>query len=642
MQFRWTVWCLGLIWSSVTLSTEWTTCWAAGISETQTKPSHKQVKVIRPIFNDRQLNLNTFAIAPNGELWMCCTNLTGEVDKEAAEEYAKVLSNTSLSRAGDESCLNFKPEGRGRILVFQTNGDFIRSHWLDFAPQAINFSQRGTVFVAGSGKIARMNERGKLELVMDAPNLATDEQAIELQKKEQEQQIEKMRLANDQRSERLKQQIEKLEEQLADETKDASRDERKIQRSEKRLAILKSTLEQQDAAFESMREELESSILTIGDKTRLMRATGLSVSDKDIFVSLPAQTGYAYDIYRMSHDLSEPVIVKKGISGCCGQLDIQCDGDDLVIAENCAFKVAKYDRSGKALSSFGDRAQALSDPKENIKGWGSCCNPMNVRCMSNGEVLVAESSIGNIKRYNSNGEFIGIVGTAKIGAGCKHVAVAKDSRHDWYFMMNSNANSVAVLVPLSEAPAETEDERESRLAMQGLGQKLLGGWKFDKRIDKDNQTNLNVVGDANNFDFGKMLISSNEFLKLSSDGTASRTQTVSKTDVDASKTTKPSPGLLGALSQLLGGSSTDVATSENDALKWNAIKQEGDVIQFSLRDENGVSFAAAVRFIDDSKAEFKIYYDEIVGEPQAVAHYIKVEQCDDKCSKVETSNQPKP
>ncbi len=44
-------------------------------------------------------------------------------------------------------------------------------------------------------------------------------------------------------------------------------------------------------------------------------------------------------------------------------------------------------------------------------------------------------------------------------------------------MMNTSANNVLVLVPNDQAPAETEDERESRMAMEGLGQKLLGSWR---------------------------------------------------------------------------------------------------------------------------------------------------------------------
>ncbi len=232
--------------------------------------------------------------------------------------------------------------------------------------------------------------------------------------------------------------------------------------------------------------------------------------------------------------------------------------------------------------------------------------------MSNGEILVAESSIGHLKRYTSDGKFLGIVGTAKIGAGCKHVAVAKDVQHDWYFMMNTNSNSIAVLVPLSEAPAETDDEREARLAMQGLGQKLLGGWKLDKRTDKEMPKEEPSAIDPNEFDFGQHLVTTNKFLRLGADGSVSRLE--NKPVAQESKK-KSSGGVLGALSQLFGGSSDETGMQSEEKLKWQAIKQEADVVQFAVYGSNGSEFAAAVRFIDDSKAEFKIYYDEVVGEP---------------------------
>lgn len=49
---------------------------------------------------------------------------------------------------------------------------------------------------------------------------------------------------------------------------------------------------------------------------------------------------------------------------------------------------------------------------------------MNVRCIEDKEILVAEASIGHIKRYTPTGEFLGLVGTAKIAGGCKHLAIA--------------------------------------------------------------------------------------------------------------------------------------------------------------------------------------------------------------------------
>ena len=129
---------------------------------------------------------------------------------------------------------------------------------------------------------------------------------------------------------------------------------------------------------------------------QVMRSTGIAVSNQDVFVSLPNTVGYGYSIYRMNHDLEEGKVVKGNVGGCCGQLDIQSDGENLLIAENTSFTVGIYDRDGKKLTSWGKRGRAEPD------GFGSCCNPMNVRCCPNGEILTAESSIGDIKRFSKN------------------------------------------------------------------------------------------------------------------------------------------------------------------------------------------------------------------------------------------------
>jgi hypothetical protein len=153
-------------------------------------------------------------------------------------------------------------------------------------------------------------------------------------------------------------------------------------------------------------------------------------------------------------------------------MDIQAYKDKLLAAENTKFQVGIYDEEGKSLDSFGSRNRTGG------AGFGSCCNPMNVRCCNNGDILTAESSIGDIKRFSADGEYLAYVGRAKISGGCKHVAIAWDEQRDRYYMMNISDSSICVLVPLSEAPEFTEDELLAKAANEGLGKKLVGAWKI--------------------------------------------------------------------------------------------------------------------------------------------------------------------
>ena len=108
----------------------------------------------------------------------------------------------------------------------------------------------------------------------------------------------------------------------------------------------------------------------------------------------------------------------KGLSGCCGQMDVQCCDGNLVVAENTKHRVAVYDRDGKLVRAFG-----RNDREGKGDGFGSCCNPMNTRPVANGEIYTAESE-GFIKRFDKTGKFLGLVAEAKLTGGCKNVAVA--------------------------------------------------------------------------------------------------------------------------------------------------------------------------------------------------------------------------
>jgi hypothetical protein len=125
----------------------------------------------------------------------------------------------------------------------------------------------------------------------------------------------------------------------------------------------------------------------------------------------------------MGHDFKDAKKVMGSVSGCCGQMDIQCCGSDLLVAENTKHRFAKYDRDGKEIATGGKRG------KETDPGcFGGCCNPMNVHNCG-GDVLTAESE-GIVKKFSSTGEFMSIVGAVKIQGGCKNVAIgaSKDGK----------------------------------------------------------------------------------------------------------------------------------------------------------------------------------------------------------------------
>lgn len=539
-------------------------------------PTHKQARSIAPFIGQTKAILNTFCVGKDSNLWM------------------------SVGSRQDPNL--------GAIVIYTGEGEKVKEIPLSFVPQAMNFAPDGSLFVAGSGKIAKLDSTGKLLIEKETPNLGNKEEALEKIKEQQKKQMDEMTAQYRTLSEQVQSQIEKLEQAPADET------EKEKARRERRLKLLQTQKEQYANIEKSITEAL-SSQLSSGGLERLMRATGLAVTSDDVFVSLPQATGYGYGIYRLNHELDEATTVIPSVSGCCGQLDIQTDGEHLIIAENTAFQVRYYDRNGKKLTGFGSR------DRNTAEGFGSCCNPMNVRCCENGDILTAESSIGHIKRFSSTGKYLGLVGTASIGGGCKHVAIGFDAKRDWHYMMNVDRSTVAVLVPKDQAPAETDEERLTREAMQGLGKKLVGTWD---RVKEDGP-NINVAYSPGMFDQWN-------HLEFAASGALSNT--IKSDETDKSKKQSNS-GILGAvLSVFSSGSGSAAAPTETASKKWRAIQQKDNSLEFVIIEDSIQGYGAIVSFINDDEAKMNWFY----GDPSSLlgmeAKYKRTskEACGEKCS----------
>ena len=533
------------------------------------EPTHKAALSIHPKLDDKRLPFKTFSMSPQRELWLCCS----------------ASSSPSSSKPA------------GTILVYSVEGTFLRSIDLEFVPQAIGFSQDGSsAFVAGSGTIAKLGTDGSVVKSIEAPNVGNKEETLEEMRRAAEAQAKQIRESMQKQVSQVEKQIAKMEEAPEEET------ETQANRRNRRLKILKQQLDQ----FEQMLSQVESNQNVVDDSslTQLMRSTGVAVSKQDLFVSLPTTKGFGYDVWRMNFDLEEPTIVIKRGSGCCGQYDIQSDGENLVIAENGSFQVAVYDRDGKAVSHFGERA--TNKPE----GFGSCCNPMNVRCCENGDVLTAESSIGHIKRFSSKGEFLGFVGTAPIGGGCKHVAIAHDTVSDRYFMFNQDRSCISVLVPIDKLEGETDDEKLAREAKEGLGKKLVGSWELENANSK---TSLAGLLDANSFD--DYYASQMKHVTFHEDGKAVRGQTPSK---EGSKENAENQGLFGLIIKVAGEEpSSEVPQGGVADCSWKAISQTDKELTIAFLEGGIQSFNAKIEFEND-KAMMTLFFgseESVSGKP---------------------------
>jgi hypothetical protein len=298
------------------------------------------------------------------------------------------------------------------VHVFDADGKPVRNWKVDFHATAVNCGPDGTIYVAGDSKLARFDKDGKpVGEVVELPHLAAAlkdqdglKQRAEAQlKREKEQLTEVYAKARKQIAEQLKAIEDKAPEER---TKTETRQIEQFKNLIKNYEMIEG-----DARGRTVEQVLEQ--LT----GRMRVVNGLAVSEKDVFIAT-GDVGYGYAVWRSGADLKDAKQILSGIGGCCGQMDVQCHGADVLVAENTKHQFTRYDREGKKIGSFGKRG-----PDTDPKCFAGCCNPMNLRANGVGDIYTAESE-GIIKRFSPSGEFLETAGVVKLSGGCKNVAVA--------------------------------------------------------------------------------------------------------------------------------------------------------------------------------------------------------------------------
>ncbi len=298
------------------------------------------------------------------------------------------------------------------VHLFDADGKPVKKWTVPFHATAVNCGPDETIYVAGDGKIAKFDGAGKqIGETAELPHLAAilkDTEGLKAKaevqlKKEKEQMVQVYGNARKQIAEQLKAIEDKKPE-------DRSKTE---QRQVEQLKSLVKQYEKIENDFKTRTVEQVIEAMT----GRMRVANGLAVSEKDVFVAC-GDVGYGYAVWRFSKELKDPKQVLSEIGGCCGQMDIQCHGPDVLVAENTKHQFTRYDREGKKVGSFGSRGLD-TDPK----CFGGCCNPMNIRAVGVGDIYTAESE-GVIKRFGPSGAFVETAGVVKLTGGCKNVAVA--------------------------------------------------------------------------------------------------------------------------------------------------------------------------------------------------------------------------
>lgn len=329
-------------------------------------------------------------------------------------------------------------DAAGEVQVFTPDGKPVKTFKVDFHANSITAGPGGKIYVAGDGKIASFDRDGKELAKLELPHIAELMKDGGEMKKAAEAQIQAQKDSFEKARKNIKDQKEKIEAKKAEDRTDLEK--RQFQQFEN---ILKSY--EQSAKYY---DDLKVDTILAQQTARLRTINGVAVNDKELFLVCGETKGYGYAVWRMGLDFKEPKQVLSGIGGCCGQMDLQCCGADIVLAENTKHSWARYDRDGKELLRAGKRG---TDSEGDC--FGGCCNPMNTCCVK-GDIYTAESE-GIVKRYSADGKYKGLVGVASLQGGCKNVAVAATPDGEKVYFCDQPGSKVIIL---GKKPAEKKGE----------------------------------------------------------------------------------------------------------------------------------------------------------------------------------------
>jgi sugar lactone lactonase YvrE len=338
----------------------------------------------------------------------------------------------------------------GEIRVFDPDGKYLKAWPVPVKPEAVHAAADGTVYVAGNGKLLKYDKQGKLLLDAEAPHVTAirsnasglREQVIAQAKARAARsnpalQREVIQRALDQYQKQIDTLSAKGEEALTELERQRIEGYQRVIETYTRMIESLPQNAQQNAYEEPTEEEIQEQIeRMIAYK---MQMASISATSEDVFIVSRAAVGYGFEIWRTDLDFQNGESIVSELRGCCGQMDAQACPKGLFVAENGRFRVCRYDREGEMICTWG------KGDRQGVVGFGSCCNPMNVTFGPNGDVYTAEASLGRIKRFSPDGEFLGLVGSVEIVPGCKKVSIAVNDDGSRVYMLDITRNHIVMM-----------------------------------------------------------------------------------------------------------------------------------------------------------------------------------------------------
>ena len=382
-------------------------------------------------------------------------------------------------------CLNNKGQiiavcgnGPGEVRVVNDEGTVLHAWKVSVKPESVGVADDDSILVGGEGKLFRFAADGKLLTEIDSPHAARLRDSREALREEAIANLKRTMTSSDPLG-AAKSRVSSYETMLT-QLKERKQKSQLNESEERLILMLPDLLERYQKQVDDLNAaagNLTAEDIAAADAKRKsgpsetqiksqvesmirtkMRVSSISSSGEHVFVTTRGIAGYGFDVWKMNLQFADADVIVTGLSGCCGQMDVQCCKDGLFVAENSRDRVVHYDIEGKEINKWG------KSDRTGINGFTSCCNPMNVCFDNDGFIYTAESGSGRIKRFDASGKLLAYVGDVDLVPGCKNVSIAVSPVNDKIYMLDLTRNHIKVMEPKSKQTGTGEKEQQKQEA----------------------------------------------------------------------------------------------------------------------------------------------------------------------------------
>jgi hypothetical protein len=233
---------------------------------------------------------------------------------KVTDDSGRALTLHTFCLSHDGKILAGVGAGPGQIRVYDADGSPVASWDTSIKPEAINVGPDGTVYVAGSGKLQKLDAKGHLLLEKPTPHAQGGK---ELEEKLRQQVIDQHKQQLEayanypamfrQQIAKFEEAIKQIDEKGEDDRTAADENRRKLleQQIEQYAQSLKRYEEMAAQQSKEMTEEqLQQRIKMMLDmKTRI---SSISATATEVFLACPALEGYGFEVWRMNAKFEEP------------------------------------------------------------------------------------------------------------------------------------------------------------------------------------------------------------------------------------------------------------------------------------------------------------------------------------------------